>query len=230
MLAIAHRGARAEAPENTLAAFRRAVELGADGVELDLHRSRDGRLVVIHDDTLERTTNGRGPVASFTFDELRRLDAGSWMDARFAGERIPSLEEVLEAMPARVLIFAEMKAAAVVDPLARLLRERELATRVRVSSFDHRSLASVHRLVPEAELGALFVALPVDPVALARACGARALHPSFHYLTADVVAEAHGAGLAVYTWTVNEPDDIRRVRAIGVDGIFSDRPERLARA
>ncbi len=209
MLRIGHRGASAEAPENTIASFRRAVDLGADAVELDLHRTREGRFIVIHDDTLDRTTGGHGPVDALTFDELRRLDAGSWKDPAFAGERLPTLEEVVDALPARVAVL------------------RDLLGRVRVSSFDHRALARLRQLLPAVSTGALFVALPVDPVAIARACGAQAIHPNFRYLTRDVVDEAHRAGLAVHAWTVNEPADIVAVRGLGVDGIMSDHPERL---
>lgn len=233
MLRIGHRGAAAIAPENTLVSFRRAIELGADGVELDLHRARDGRFVVIHDDTLDRTTDGHGPVDALSSDELRRLDAGSWKGPEFAGERVPLFEDVVDALPASAVIFAELKAGSDRAPgievdFARLLSDRSLLGRVRVSSFDHRALARLRRLLPALSTGALFVALPVDPVALGRACGAQAIHPSFRYLTRELVDEAHRAGLAVHTWTVNEPADIATASAMGVDGIVSDHPERLA--
>ena len=233
MLRIGHRGAAAYAPENTLASFRRAVELGADGVEFDLHRTRDGRFVVIHDDAVDRTTDGHGKVDALAFEELRRLDAGSWKGREFAGERIPTFDEVIDELPPRVLLFAELKAGSgrapgIEDDLARFLRERRALPRVRVSSFDHRALLRLRGLLPELETGALFTGLPVDLVSLARNCGAQALHPSFHHLSAGVVGEAHAVGLAVNAWTVNEPDDIARVRAMGVDGMFSDYPDRLA--
>jgi glycerophosphoryl diester phosphodiesterase len=232
MLRIGHRGAAAYAPENTLASFRRAVELGADAVEFDLHRTRDGRFAVIHDDTVDRTTNGQGPVHAYGFDELRRLDAGSWKAPEFAGERIPSFEEVIQSLPERILLFAELKsgsarAPGIEEDLAHFLRERDALERVRVSSFDHRALARLRQFLPELQTGALFTCLPVDLVGLAQDCGAQALHPNFHHLTADAVGEAHAAGLAVNTWTVNEPRDIAAVRAWGVDGMFSDFPDRL---
>ncbi len=233
MLRIGHRGAAAQAPENTLASFRRAVELGADGVELDLHRTKDGRFVVIHDDTLDRTTDGHGPVDALSFEELRRLDAGSWKGREFAGERVPAFEEVVDALPRSLIIVAELKAGSDRDPstlvdLARFLSDRSLLDRVRVSSFDHRALGRLRQLLPTLGTAALFVALPVDPVALARTCGAQAIAPNVRYLTRDVVAEAHQAGLAVHAWTVNDPADIAAVRAMGVDGIVSDHLERLA--
>ena len=232
MLKIGHRGAAAHAPENTLASFRRAVELGADAIEFDLHRTRDGGFVVIHDDTVDRTTNGHGKVAALSLAELRRLDAGSWKASEFAGERIPTFEEVIEAVPERVTLFAELKAGSarspgIEDALARFIRERNVMDRLRVSSFDHRALARLRPLLPELQTGALFTCLPVDLVALGRNAGAQAVHPSFHYLTRDAVEEAHRAGLAVYAWTVNEPTDIDAVRAMGVDGMFSDHPDRL---
>jgi glycerophosphoryl diester phosphodiesterase len=233
MLKIGHRGAPAYAPENTLASFRKAVELGADAVEFDLHRTRDGEFIVIHDDTVDRTTNGHGKVDDLSLGELRRLDAGSWKGPEFAGERIPTFAELLEDLPARLLLFAELKAGSARSPgveehLARFLTDRGALPRVRVSSFDHRALLRLRELLPEVETGALFVALPVDAVALARACRAEALHPSFHYLTRDVVVAAHTARIAVNTWTVNDPADIARVADMGVDGIFSDFPDRLA--
>lgn len=232
-LRIGHRGAAGHAPENTLASFRKAVALGADAVELDVHRTADGALVVIHDESLERTTDGRGRVAELTLAEIRRYDAGSWKGAEFAGERVPALEEIAAALPARIELFVELKGGSfrypgIEEDLARFLRARELAGRVRVSSFDHRALRRLRELMPELRTGALFAALPVDPVALARACGANAIHPSFSYLSAEAVAEAHRAGLEVYTWTVNRPEDIAAARAMEVDGMFSDFPERLS--
>jgi glycerophosphoryl diester phosphodiesterase len=232
MLKIGHRGAAGYAPENTLASFRRAVELGADAVEFDLHRTRDGHFVVIHDDTVDRTTNGTGEVAAYTLAELRRLDAGSWKGPEFAGEPIPSFAEVIEGFPT-IALFAELKAGSARDPgvedaLAEFLSERRALPRVRVSSFDHRALRRLRGLLPELETGALFAGLPVDFVSLALDCGARALHPSFRHLTADAVAEAHRAGLAVNAWTVNDLADIAAMRGIGVDGLFSDYPDRLS--
>jgi glycerophosphoryl diester phosphodiesterase len=232
MLRVGHRGAAAHAPENTLASFRRAVALGAQAVELDVHRSQDGRLVVIHDETIDRTTDGTGRVADLTLAQLRRYDAGSWKGREFAGERMPTLEEVAAALPPEILLFVELKAGShrypgIEEDLARLLRQRDLERRVRVSSFDHKALARLRQLLPNVGLGALFSALLVDPVAVAQSCGASAIHPNFHYLDADLVAQAHRASLEVHAWTVNDPRDIVVVGAMGVDGMISDFPERL---
>ncbi len=230
MLRIGHRGAAATAPENTLASFRRAIALGADAVELDVQRTADGHLVVMHDDTVDRTTDGAGRVAGLTLARIEALDAGSWKGPEFAGERVPTLDLVVDAVPAPTILFVELKAGSARDPgiEEELLRAiRPARGRVRVSSFDHRALARLHALDPQVPLGALFAFLPVDPVALARACGASALHPSVRYLVPEVVAEAHAARLEVHAWTVNEPEEIAAVRALGVDGIFSDHPDRL---
>ncbi len=232
-LKIGHRGAAGSAPENTLASFRRAVALGVDGVELDLRRTRDGALVVIHDETLDRTTSGTGRVAERALAEIRTLDAGSWMGPEFAGERVPTLEEVATALPERIALFLEVKAIswqnpAIAEDVARVLREAGLLARARVSSFDHRLLRRLRALLPELRTGALFELLPADPVGLARACGALALHPSFEYLDAELVEAAHRAGLEVFTWTVNAAADIDRAGSLGIEGIMSDYPERLS--
>jgi len=230
MLRIGHRGAAGTAPENTLASFRRAVTLGVDGVELDVQRSRDGALVVIHDETVDRTTDGSGRVANLTLAEIGRLDAGTWKGPEFAGERVPTLAEVVEAVPAPVRVFVELK-----DPsrypgieaeVVGLVRERGVGDRVELSSFDHASLARVRSIAPEVRLGFLYSRHP-DPIPAARALRAASLHAAFRHLASRVVDDAHRAGLAVYAWTLNEPADIAAARAMGVDGIFSDRPERL---
>lgn len=198
-----------------------------------MRRTKDGEFAVIHDDTLDRTTDATGPVRARTMDELRRADAGSWFGKEFAGERIPTLGDVAVSLPERIELFVELKEGSSVDPgveaaLSAYLERHVLLPRVRVSSFDHRALAELRRLLPSLRTGALYVALPVDAVRLARDCGAGALHPNFHYVTAALVREAHDAGLEVHTWTVNEPEDIERTRRLGVDGLFSDHPERLA--
>jgi glycerophosphoryl diester phosphodiesterase len=231
MLRIGHRGAAGVAPENTIASFRRAVALGAQAVELDVQRTKDGHLVVMHDDTVDRTTDGIGRVADLTLAQIRRLDAGSWKGTEFAGEHVPTLDEVAEALPPEILLFVEIKGGAARAPgieedVLRFIA-RGAGDRVRASSFDHRVLARLRALDRDIGLGALFECLPADPVALAWGCGATALHPSFGYVVPELVAAAHAKGIEVHTWTVNDPDDIARIRAMRVDGIFSDHPDRL---
>jgi glycerophosphoryl diester phosphodiesterase len=262
---IAHRGASAHAPENTMAAFRRALEMGAAFIETDLHLSRDARFVAIHDATLERTTNGRGAVRDFTLAELRELDAGSWFRAQskakrdpastaerggamsggvdaaqFAGERIPTLEEILAfAREKDVAFYLEIKAeaargaeelltAALSGALAETLHAAEEAARVVVISFDAELLRSVRRRDATLMTGLLVEKGPADAVERALHVGARQLAPRRDMVTPALVERAHGAGLHVVPWTINEPAEMRAAIAAGVDGIMTDYPDRLA--
>jgi glycerophosphoryl diester phosphodiesterase len=232
-LAIAHRGQRATRPEQTLEAYRTAIELGADGIEVDVQLTRDGRLAMMHDLTLDRTTNGRGRVAEADWSELCQLDAGSWFDPEFAGCRIPSLEETLDLVAsAGVMLCVEIKgepdaALATAVEVATLIRERDLLDNVFVSSFDHAALAIARRessrllLAPERlpESG------PPDPeiaVAQATALGAAALQHRWEDLTRDVVDALHAAGTAVWSWPVDSVESIAHTVAVGADGAIGD--------
>jgi glycerophosphoryl diester phosphodiesterase len=228
---IAHRGASACAPENTMAAFRRAVELGARFIETDLHLSRDGKIVAIHDDTLERTTNGHGLVRDHTVKELRELDAGSWFAPAFAGEYVPSLEEILElAGHADLSLYLEIKGGSgygIERALAAALHERREAHGVVVLSFEPRALEQVHQLDRVLMTGLLFEDSKMDVVERAVKIGARQLAPRGDHVTPELVARAHFHGLQVVTWTINEPEQMRALTAAGVDGIMTDYPDRL---
>lgn len=229
---IAHRGASGHAPENTLAAFRRAVELGAPFIETDLHLSRDARFVVIHDSALQRTTNGRGLVRDFTLAELRKLDAGSWFDPKFTGEPIPTLEEVLAfGREADVGLYLEVKYETGLGmdyALVGALRDAQESARVVVLSFDPAVLQGVRRQDATLMTGLLFDERLPDPVALAQSVAARQLVPRKDLVTSELVDRAHRADLQVATWTVNEPAQMRAVIAAGVDGVMTDYPDRLA--
>lgn len=233
-LVIGHRGDRAHRPENTLVAFAAAEAAGADMVELDVTVSRDGHLVVIHDDTLERTTDGRGPVCDRTLAELGRLDAGGRFDPRFAGEPLPTLEAVLRAVAGRVAVNIEIKATtaqgpvdpAIVDDVVALVRRLGVEAAVIVSSFDPALLERTRRLAPALAL-AVLVEFPADlPAALdhCRRLDAAALHPERTLVTADLVAAVHADGRRLFPWTVNDADEIRRLLGIGVDGVITDDP------
>jgi glycerophosphoryl diester phosphodiesterase len=228
---IAHRGASGHAPENTLAAFRRAVELGAGFIETDLHLTRDARFAVIHDDTLERTTNGRGRVRDYTLAELRELDAGSWFDPKFAGEPIPALDDVLSfARDADVVLYLEIKFAGAFGAhhgLVGALRTNEQVDRAVVISFDAGTLGSVRRLDATIMTGLLFDRPNPEMVKLAEELGARQLAPRGDLLTVELVERAHAADLKVATWTLNEASHMRLGIAAGVDGIMTDYPDRL---
>jgi len=249
---IGHRGASGVAPENTLAAFRRAAELGARYIETDLQLSRDGRLVVLHDDTLQRTTDGRGRVSAKTLDQLRRLDAGSWFrrpgaprqrfprgaspkrvaGAPFAGERIPTIEELLAfSREHDIGLYLEMKAprgrGAEEAVVAAVLAAGALA-RSNVICFDLRVLERVREIEPALPLGYLFSRRSPHAVARAVDVGARTVLPHARRLTPKLVAEAKRHDLKVVTWTVNDPKQMKEFIALGVDGIMTDYPDRLA--
>jgi glycerophosphoryl diester phosphodiesterase len=235
---IAHRGASGLAPENTLAAFRKAVELGAGFIETDLQLSRDARLVALHDDTLERTTNGDGPVSARTLQELRRLDAGSWFHASnqetaasFVGERIPTIEEVLAfGREHEIGLHLEIKPTgpsgaehAVVGALHAC---GEVARSV-VLSFSASVIKRVHELDPLVMTGFLFSDHPVAAVTTAVDAGARQLLPHTDRVTPELVKDAHAHDLRVVSWTANTPEQMKKLIAAGVDGIITDHPDRL---
>lgn len=238
MWVIAHRGASGIAPENTLAAFRKAVELGAGFIETDLQLSRDARLVCLHDDTLDRTTDGRGPVSARTLEELRRLDAGRWFrpsskheTANFAGERIPTIEDVLafgreHEIGLHLEIKTEGPSGAEHAIVGALHASGEVARSV-VISFDVSTLKRVRQLDPLIMTGFLYSDRSADPVATAVAAGARQLLPRADRVTQDLVSNAHAHDLKVVAWTANNPDELQRLIPAGVDGIITDYPDRL---
>jgi glycerophosphoryl diester phosphodiesterase len=228
---IAHRGASGQAPENTLAAFERAVQLGAPFIETDLHLTRDTHFVAIHDDTLERTTNGRGPVHDLTLAELRHLDAGKWFDREFMDERIPTLEEILEfSREHDVVFYLELKydaAWGMHHALVAALRNAESAARTVVISFDPATLRAVHKLDPSLMTGLLTEDPGMDFVRIAAKTGARQVCAAASMITPEFVARAHGSDLHVVAWTVNSTKEMRTIMSAGVNGIMTDFPDRL---
>ena len=220
-LCIGHRGARGHEPENTLRSVRRALELGAHGIEIDV-RFADGELVVIHDATLDRTTNGHGNISRKSFADLRALDAGQ-------GERIPTLREVFETVDRRAFINIELKGRRTAGPVGALIAEFVEQRGWRYEDFV---VSSFHR----AELRAM--SDPRIPIALlltrptrlsmlsARSVRARFVNPALRYVTRRFVEDAHRRGLRVFIYTVNDPADLARLREWGVDGVFTDFPER----
>lgn len=233
IVVYAHRGASGTRPENTMAAFREAVALGADGIETDVHLSRDGRLVLCHDETLDRTTDGRGLVAAHDWRALETLDAGSWFGPEYAGERLPLLEELLAYLaPLDLRLNIELKSGVVIYPgleaaVVELVRRYGMAGRVIVSSFNHFSLVEIKRTAPEIATAILYMEGLVDPWLYARHVGADALHPFFYGVRPELVAGAHAAGLRINPWPVNEAEHIKAMIQAGVDGIISDYPGRV---
>jgi glycerophosphoryl diester phosphodiesterase len=226
---IAHRGASGTRPENTLVAFRRAEALGAHMIELDVQLSRDGEVVVMHDDTLERTTDGRGALVTHTLAELRRLDAGRWFGEPFAGERIPTLAEVLNEI--RLPINVELKAGGGPGLEARTLavvRSAGALGRVIFSSFDPDALLRLRTLTADAELAVLWTRRGLFPgLELARRVAARGLHLRKKIASPAGLAAVRETGLAIRVWTVNEPREFAPLGVAGASGVFTDYPERF---
>ena len=234
MLVIAHRGASGNAPENTLAAFRKAVALGATFIETDLQLSRDARFVAIHDKTVDRTTNGQGAVHEMTLADLRKLDAGSWFGSEFAGERIPTLEEIFEFSKKHdVVFYLEIKPGGSwggEHALIGALRESGEIPRAVVISFDAAIVMNLRKIEPTLMTGLLYDGQIEKPLDKAVEIGARQLAVRGDLVTPALLAEARKKDLQVVCWTVNHPAHMRLLAAAGVDGIMSDYPDRLVAA
>ena len=225
---IAHRGYRKRYPENTLLAFEAAFDAGAHMIELDVTLSRDRRVVVIHDDTLNRTTSGKGKVGDFSVDELKRLDAGSWFDSRFAGERIPTLEEVLVNCIERGALNIEIKASAFEDPppsdaienqVLELVNRVAGGDRVIVSSLEHRFLERIAALNAPPPLALITnVGSAAEMVKICRRIKAFSCHPNHRLVDEPLVRMLHRDGIRVFPFTVNEPRRVRQMLGCGVDG------------
>jgi glycerophosphoryl diester phosphodiesterase len=234
VLVIAHRGASGHAPENTLAAFRKAVSLGAAFIETDLQLSRDAHFVAIHDDTVNRTTGGQGAVKDLTLAQLRTLDAGSWFGSEFSGERIPTLEEILDFSKKHdVVFYLELKPSGTwggEHALIGALRESGEIPRAVVISFDSAILESLRKIEPTLMTGLLYDGQIEKPIERAVEIGARQLAVRGDLVTPALLAEARKKDLQVVCWTVNQPAHMRLLIDAGVDGIMSDYPDRLVAA
>ncbi|MEW9520407.1 glycerophosphodiester phosphodiesterase [Streptomyces tubercidicus] len=215
-LTIGHRGMMGVEPENTLRSFVRAEHEGLDVIELDLHLSKDGALVVMHDADVDRTTDGAGPIVERTLAELRELDAGQ-------GERIPVFEEVVAAVKAP--LQAEIKDVAAAQALAEVMRSRDLVGRVDVISFHDEALAAIRTLLPGVRTALVASRYGADVVDRALAVGATMLSLNIRRLTLELVERAHAAQLKVVAWTVNTHDQLRLARGLGLDGVVTDMPE-----
>jgi glycerophosphoryl diester phosphodiesterase len=214
---MGHRGAPADEPENTLSSFRRALAVGVAAVEMDVQLTKDGRLAVIHDETLDRTTNGRGPVRDFTLAELKKLDAGR-------GEPIPSLEEVFDLVQGKAYLVVELKQPEAAAALLDFFQKRQAFEDATVISFWHPAVKALKKAEPRLNTGVLLVGHPVDPVSLARAADAGALVMHYAYVTPELVAAAHNHGLLVYIWNIDDPKILPPYLTMNLDGIGSNRP------
>jgi glycerophosphoryl diester phosphodiesterase len=226
---IGHRGACGHAPENTLASIEKALAFGVDGFEFDIQLSKDGEPMVIHDDTLERTTNGTGLVADYTMAELQQFDAGQ---GKAENQTIPSLKDVIALVDKRCRLFIELKAEHSTVPVVEQITHSVLEQgwdydQFYICSFDHLQLLSVRTMNTRIRTCALFAGIPVTLAAMAIDAGAWSINPCIHHISQRLVDDAHRRGLKVLTWTVNRPEHIEKAHRLGVDGIFSDFPDLL---
>lgn len=220
---VGHRGAAGLEPENTLRSIRRAIEIGVDAVEVDARRTRDGELVIMHDPTVDRTTNGKGRVNSFALTELKALDAGK-------GEKIPTLDELIAAVKGRVGLFVEIKEPETVLDVVEHVSKAGMASDTTYVSFFHPSLLQAKQQSPSSRCGVIFSCDPADPTRLALDVRADLILPNHLYSSERTVREAHQHSLLVQTWTVNNSDDLARVTKWGVDGVASDFPNVMVEA
>ncbi len=220
ILRISHRGARGYAPENTLAAIERGIALHAHLVEFDVQATRDGRLVLLHDATLDRTTNGHGPIAQHLWSDIERLSGND-------GRPLPLLTDALSTASGRIGVMIEVKAEGTAKAICRIVRESQFSGPVIYASFLHDELLAVRREEPEAHTLALIEAIPVNRTAFAKDAQATHVGVAFETLTPSFLKALHDRSLRVFVYTVNEPADIQVVKAMGVDGIISDYPDRL---
>jgi len=213
------------APENTLLSFQKAIEIGVHMVELDVHVCKTGELVVIHDETVDRTTNGHGSVAEMTLQELQKLDAGM-------GERIPTLSAVLDFSDRKVRVNIELKGKQTAKPTCKviekyIMQRNWMCDDFLVSSFDYDELRECHALNPKIALGILITEQEFNYAEIATELGAKAIIPEYHLVSEQYVKDAHERGLQTVVWTVNEKNDIERMREMEVDGIISNYPDRI---
>lgn len=225
ILKIGHRGAMGHEPENTIRSFKKALSLNVDAIEFDVNVCKTGEVVVMHDNKLDRTTNGVGYIQEKTFAELRLLDAGK-------GELIPTLEEVLDVIDRKVIVNIELKgrgsALATFRVIQKYIKTKGWSeTDFMVSSFDHHELHEFKQHYPQIFIGALVDGIPLSYADCAVQLNAQSINLSLEFINQDFVNDAHKKGLKVYVWTVNEYDDIAKIKALNVDGIFSNFPERL---
>lgn len=225
MLNIGHRGAKGHEPENTLPSFQKALDLNVDGIELDVHVCKTGELIVIHDFTVDRTTNGSGAISELTLSEIKTLRVNDHIE-------VPTLNEVLELVDKKCLVNIELKGRHTAKPVSHLIEKYILERDYNyedfiVSSFQREELEMISLINPKIHLGVLSQASVTQALEWATAFSAKAIHPHFSLLTEENVQKAKNQGFKVYTWTINEIEDIERIKTYNVDGIITDFPERI---
>ena len=230
---FAHRGVSAQAPENTLVAFQLALDQKVDGIELDVQLSADDQVVVIHNSRIDHTTNGKGAVRKLDFQTLRKFDAGSWFSPEFVGERIPSLDEVLNLVRDKLILNIELKSSGfpgdrLPKKVSEVVLHHGLEKKIIFSSFSPWTLLRIKKLLPEVSIGLLMFPGLLGAIARMVFSGSKKYyshHPHFSSVTPKMLRQAKMKGRKVIAYTVNESEDIRRLFDMGIDGIITDNPE-----
>ncbi len=215
MQVIAHRGASFLEPENTIKAVERAVKMGADFVEVDVRVSKDKQLVVMHDPSINRTTDGKGLVKDYTLQELKNFDAGD-------GETIPTLDEVMACVKDRIGLVIEIKEPGTEVKILEKIDENNLEN-VILTSFYHKSIKNARKINPSVDAGIIFTGQPVDVNQMVSSAGANVIFPGYKYLDEDLIKQAHGNGISVYPWTVDDEGMFEKLVEMGVDGIVTNK-------
>lgn len=233
MLNFAHRGFSGEYPENTMLAFKKAIEAGVDGIELDVHFSKDGELVIIHDEHIDRTCNGTGRVCDYTLAELKGFDASAGFVGKYGVNEIPTLREYFELVkPVEGLITnIELKTGILEYPgiekaVNDMILEFDLADRIIISSFNHASVMRFKEINPQIKCGYLVVECPPDFGSFTKSKGIECIHPKHQTLTKEIAAEIIANSIEINPWTVNDEEDIRRLHSIGVNSIIGNYPDK----
>ncbi|MEH7076145.1 glycerophosphodiester phosphodiesterase [Neobacillus drentensis] len=235
-LKIGHRGAAGYCPENTLSSFRKAIELGADYLELDIQMTKDGELVVIHDTTVNRTTNGKGRVKDFTIREIQGLDAGSWFDCKYTGEKIPTLSEVFDEFTGKIGFLLELKKPAlypqIEEKLVEELKKRKLTSgdgQIIVQSFDRDALKHFHKLLPSIPIGVLVKNTGIKMISNKNLKAFKNyvtfINPKITMVNKRIIKRIHHYGFKTIIWTVNKKNDRKTLKKLQVEGIISDYPD-----
>jgi glycerophosphoryl diester phosphodiesterase len=215
---IGHRGARGIEPENTIRSFKKALELGVDYIECDVHLTKDGQIVLMHDHTVDRTTNGTGLVNSFTFDEIRKLDAGK-------GEKIPTLQELLDLVKGKVKLHIELKDENATEKTVRLVEKNGMVDQVFLTSGNTETLKKVKELNPSISMEHIFGEPPADAIERALSVGAKRVSCHISHLTKEFVQKAYKNGIQVIAWPPNTVEEAKKAVEYGVDLICTDRPD-----
>lgn len=229
---MAHRGASGYAPENTMIAFELAEKMDADFIELDVHICKSGELIVCHDETVDRTTNGSGYIKDLTLNELKMLDAGSYFDGKFSDAKIPTFIEVLDWIKDRSIgLNIELKNAPIFYPrmeeeVLNLIEKYNLSSRVIISSFNHYSLAKCKQLDPNVKTGLLYMAGLFEPWNYCQSVHADAIHPLFYGVVPEIIKGCKENKIAINAWTVNDEPYMRSLIELGIEGIITDFPDK----